>query len=888
LLSLVFGILDDAQEYLRELIHTNESKLIDYYEQMRTAEEYVVARAIYCALVGNIQESHLESFFRLLYSAFRVFDDFATFKQRLVHPNCFVFEQIQTVIHSAILELTQSSIMADHIVHLYELMLRQSCIIICGRALSGKSRVVQLLAKLFVDLSQNVDFVNRFPGIRPFKVLDLFHDSDVDVNIYGGLQQDSILGRVQIYGQIHAFLTDLLQYEATDHCILRFNGPLTWTLVTFLQEAVGQKGTIRMNSLGTIKLGNSFHFFVETDSLDTLSRAPLARSGLLLINDLCNVNHDFRSIVPGQYFSEIVTEVVKYVSNVPSLICSPETDSLSSDARILIKELLPMRTAEYAVAYLDSVSPEETSIEVIRAIIVHPPFAVFSSILDEKGTETFDNWLRSTFDVQLLKEWASTKIHDQFLDRFPRPSLRSMKVSKRGLVTLDFARLNLKPYVKPFERTRMLSDISIHIAEFLPAAFQAQILLDHKKHIILHGPRNSGKSTFLYHLTVECPDVVPAIVPCSELSTKESLLKFIALHSPTAVKDYILSKDDRTYALIFENVLPTHQRTLEVIRMIVSVGALPQVSRNDPKILDFIKLRNFVVLVTTESLAGFSNRFLSYFVPMRIAQYQKTTWKFIFEKVAESYGINPVLAICMFPFLYTLPDREFCVTQPLQIIGNLPEKTCESDEQSVRCLRSLLLELHFLYTHQLSPENKKKFVAMVGPRFSEATPFIDDVNFSNDIRLSGDMRRLSVGLTDRTNAKDRDETEGYLKECNAQSAEKIIHRLCDPIMRQYRMLLRAVTTPARSVLIQGASGMGKESMCRLIALRCEYDYTRLSSTNWQQQFGDALVDCIIHGRQGIVFVRQSEFGEADLHYLINFVQTVPITEILTVAIDGSL
>jgi uncharacterized membrane protein YciS (DUF1049 family) len=339
--------------------------------------------------------------------------------------------------------------------------------------------------------------------------------------------------------------------------------------------------------------------------------------------------------------------------------------------------------------------------------------------------------------------------------------------------------------------------------------------------------------------------------------------------------------DDRSYALIFENVLPTHRRALEVIRMIVSVGAIPQVSKNDPKILDFVKLRNFVVVVTTDSLTGFSNRFLSYFVPMRIAHYQKSTWNYIFEKVAESYGIHPGLAVRMFAFLFALPDRDFCVTQPLQVIGNLPDRTCESDEQSLRCLRSLLLELHFLYTHRISPEDKKKFVALVGQQFSEAISFIDDFNFSNEVRLSGDMQRLSVGLTERTDARDRDEAEKYLKEYNEQSAEKITLRLYDPIMRQYRMLLRAITTPGGSVLIQGVSGIGKESMCRLAALRYEYDYTRLSPTKWQQQFGDALMSCINHGRQGIVFVRQSEFNKTDLDYLINFVQTVAIGEILT-------
>jgi hypothetical protein len=77
--------------------------------------------------------------------------------------------------------------------------------------------------------------------------------------------------------------------------------------------------------------------------------------------------------------------------------------------------------------------------------------------------------------------------------------------------------------------------------------------------------------------------------------------------------------------------------------MIASIKTIPPVSHFDSKILEFITLRNFSVIVTVTSFKNLSIRCRANFALLRMPSFSLNTWKMIFGKVAEAYDIPPEL-----------------------------------------------------------------------------------------------------------------------------------------------------------------------------------------------------------------------------------------------------
>jgi hypothetical protein len=111
-LALSFAVLDQSQGYLQQLIHSSGSIFINYYDQTRIAEEYVIARSIHTHLSPNLQAAHMEPFWNLLYSAFRIFDDITLFKTHILDVTPFAREQVDALVYDSVLKTTGSRLLA--------------------------------------------------------------------------------------------------------------------------------------------------------------------------------------------------------------------------------------------------------------------------------------------------------------------------------------------------------------------------------------------------------------------------------------------------------------------------------------------------------------------------------------------------------------------------------------------------------------------------------------------------------------------------------------------------------------------------------------------------------------------------------------------------------
>jgi redox-regulated HSP33 family molecular chaperone len=70
----------------------------------------------------------------------------------------------------------------------------EKTIIICGSLNSGKSTVVEIVAKAYLKMTMDPDVVNRFKGIMPLTVETIYHTGDVWENIFGSIQLNPLHG----------------------------------------------------------------------------------------------------------------------------------------------------------------------------------------------------------------------------------------------------------------------------------------------------------------------------------------------------------------------------------------------------------------------------------------------------------------------------------------------------------------------------------------------------------------------------------------------------------------------------------------------------------------------------------------------------------------------
>ena len=166
-------------------------------------------------------------------------------------------------------------------------------------------------------------------------------------------------------------------------------------------------------------------------------------------------------------------------------------------------------------------------------------------------------------------------------------------------------------------------------------------------------------------LLKDMPDVVPVFIPVTLLSSSITVLQFLSIHSPIIKKDYFMSKTDKTYALIFDNVEPTNIKALEFIRMIATTNTIPYVSKNDPKIIEYVQLHNFFLIVITEDIRLLPSRFICRFIPIQIPHPTSNTLTHIFKQIASFKKVKMELADSILQLYYEMKIKHFNILKYL-------------------------------------------------------------------------------------------------------------------------------------------------------------------------------------------------------------------------------
>ncbi|OHT00199.1 Dynein heavy chain family protein [Tritrichomonas foetus] len=907
--KILLLLLDNAHENLRQLMHSKGAAFVNYYESSRTTEEYVVARAFHREFIRNIHENHIESFYQLLYSTFRLFNNIDEFKDHLLHSNCFYDEQVEALIVEELKKLTTNKYYIKQATNLISLCRHYPCVFIVGEPHSGKTYITELLATVLEKLSKNPEITNKFPNIKPVRSFDIYQNSDTANGIFGTLIEDQSLGRVQLSGQLNTFLSNLNKFASTHIGFVRFNGPLTQPFLSNLLEIIsgGGKGKCRLSTLDTFIFSTKLRFIVETESLENVSPSLFSICGILLMKSQgkpcekylpSKILHGFDEIAlettQKLFINEIMPQIAEQVLNTPNYIYLNNRNLNLSGGKELILESLSHKCLEYAICYIQQMYIDKSDLNQIRNSLIISFFTIFSNIIESKELNTFEQWIRTTFSLTIPNEWTGFNVPDHFWETYPRPSLQSLKYYKGNFIPVDLTHLkDKKPYFRRLDRiisTKFIDDVSIVTAQFIPKLQQAQIHARNTQNIFLFGPKGCGKTHFLHFFLSQNPEVIPVLIPSGPTATSSSMLNFIHLHSSAAKKKYFMLPETKIFALIFENVDPENLTVVEFVRMIASSSKAPKVSPKDPKYLDLIELRNYFIIVTSNCIEKFSARFLSCFNPIHLTEPSNSTKKYIFMEVSNYFGLPNDFSERAFSIIDATAPKGFNVFQPLQILSFLDEKGSKSDKAQLNLTLTLLNEMNFGYFHlkNRSAQELTKFENLFNSLFasdieSEAFNIFNKKKemHTTSILLTNDMKTFNVQVEEQSYEQLTNEFSSRLASYNRKSHCKLKFTFSKQLVSQLLLLQRAISYPGGSCFLFGIPGSNRKSITRFISNKLEFKFVDLDLNPFKATVKDTLYECITLGTNYVLFMRLTNDNHNDVNMLINLIVNHDFTPFLS-------
>ena len=889
-MKLLTHLLENARDYLRQLMHSKGVSFVNYYESARTAEEYAITRSFYEEFIHNVKEEHIESFFELLYSTFHVFDTFETFKNNLLNWNFFADEIASSLIREEVSKFTSNEYYINQTIILFKLLMNYSCIIICGESYSGKSYIVELLSKAFETLSKNPDAINKFNLIASIKLLDLYMNIDTTSGIFGTSIDDVNVGCIQLSGHLNSYLTNLCKYKRTHHCLLRFNGPITTTFSTYLLEILsgGGKDKGRLSSLDTFSFDQQFHILIETDSLNCISPSLFSICGLLYMSNhmkpIENIFEDRKislkkeSFIDSSYqylqetFTETIPKVLDYITSITNKFIS---HVLRGKEYLTVS--LPRKCFEYALSIIKATSIDQNNKILLKSVLIVSFYTVYSSVLNNKEKVEFEKWLRVTFSINVPNDWTGFNVPNHFWDIYPRPSLQSVRLFKGAFVPVDFSLLNeKKPLLKKTDRvvsTKFISDLSIPIPQYLPLLYQSMVLSRNMQHIFLHGPKKSGKSHFLNFFFSQNSEFIPVYVPNGPHSTNSTMSIFISTHCSVIKKKYFMLPETKIFALVFENVDPSNLTVVEFIRMIVSSRTIANVSPNDSNFLEVIDLRNYFVIVTGEKIEEFPARFLSMFTPIHLIEPVTSTKKHIFMNNSTFFGLEEKFADKCFSLIEQTAPTNFNIYQPLQSLCFLDEKE-NKDENSTKVLLSILLnELNFGYFNNRKRTNEEieKFNNFFKSLFHSEVDSFWKLRKLN-ILMTNDMKSFKIQSEELDYEDMKIDLEEKLSFYNTKSKAKLHLSISNALIDHVLLLQRAICYPGGSCFLISKPGLNRKSLTKFVCSIKDMKFIDLSlNVDFDSTVRDSLFDIISSSQQFVLFFRATNENICQLKLLIDFI-----------------
>ena len=842
-LIIILQVIENAHNLLEDVIHSNKIQFLNYYEDYETAEQYAIARALYQQFRYLVHPSQMKILLQIIYSGFRLFDSYENFVNLLTRPNCLNVEEAEGLIRESMREIVDRSrcpgdYITEQVISLYNLLLTRSVIFIAGPPNSGKSTVIKCIQKCFMKLSQNADIINRFPEIRPIRITNVYHESQPETVMYN---------RFENHGNLYSYMYELMQFEKTHHCILKFNGPITPSFTRHITE-MAQETRFSFETFDSFTFSPKFHIFVETENFSDFSPSLLSIAGILTMKNLqaTSISADCAlSPIPEIIFNR-AKELVKpsysidlihseFIEKLPKVI--QIVDEINKDKQIdlvYIMDVLPCQSLVYAFSYMQA---QRITVDpvAVRKVLALSFYATFSTILNEKESENELNLkLIELFNAKVPSEWSGFDVPKQFIENYPKPTLNDTILYDNELVPItNINKLNDKP-ITTTSSDSYHKRIYVYSANLLPPLFKSSILLDSQSHIFLQGSRMTGKTSFLHLLFNDNPSFQPIYINVSESTSNDSILQFLGTHTLATVKKYVMMNRDQRYVLIFEDVSPQNLRAIEVIRMLIEKKKLPQTIETDPKFLNYAEVSSFSVLVTSShSIQKFPKRFVSHFMPINLPQISPETIHHIFHSKAAFLGVSGSPIEKAFDCVKNeIKDDNKGKFDFLHLLDILPK--IEGEEEIDNCIK---FDLNLFMNH----------------------PFDDlDCNslFFPEILYDSESK-IEIKSENRDLKKLKESLEFVFKNFQEVAKSPLSVRFYRPVIYKWACLQRLICTPGGSCFLQGSDGSGRYSLTRFTAFLRNFDFYSLNENNFKSDFTDAILKCIKNKHQCIVFIRDN-------------------------------
>lgn len=893
-----------------------------------TTEQFTLIFSCYDHYISLCDESKKNLLLRIMYSSFINELSEADFNEKINHykqsnEKEFLLEQIKLELYHLALELPVAYL-TEQIFNLITLMKTYSCIIIVGPPNSGKTTVLKVLKKL-LDLES---IRSKIPNSKPIDISSLYHFSYKWNHIFGHAYEDQSLGPVFSYGQLQSSYSYLLRNSNKNH-ILKFDGKLTEKVSTFVSQFVGSPHLhqITMNTLDTFSIQNGMYVVIETTNLNNATPLLLSKCGILQMNNLqiatpitpalpvCKLEFpvipfarasvkcsDFvvSADIPliKNIFCKIAPKIVSYIYHTPNIVCFSEYAKRLEGGTIILADVLPYYAASlglYLIYHSDIKKSDELK---IKAAFVIAFFKVYIGILEEKEINKFSEFCSKEFMVKIPENWVGYNVSDSFWNTFNAPSLLSLMFSNEG----NLEPIDLDVLDDPFfyddnednpQLPTCLDEIKVCHAQILPQLRLSQILLTIHQNIIIHGPCDSGKTSFLDILCQTNESIIPIYIQASDSLDSQTIVQCISSQTSLLSKATMSNIGNKSYVLIFDGIEPHHIHIMEFIRMILTNHTIPLISPNDEKVFEFATVHQCNVVVTTRDYKKLPIRFLVNFCPIQLHPITELSTHFIAKQLLMKYGMNDQLAestVTMTSMMVTQYPQKFLLNDLLLTLSTL----CFISDKTDNSLRLSCVLSSFIFT-ALHKYQKNVFMEKVlfvlnseCKNEQEIEQISRCLNYSTVIyplyTYSSENKQLSVSMVEKDTSKVIEKLTDKLLYYNMNSIEKLVLRFTPRIVIQWTLLFRTLSQPGLSVILEGRTAMGKYSMTRLVANMCETDFVYIAEPTAEEILSredrmnvilgilmDVVSTVIKSQKKFVIFIKATKNNEQEVRIVCNFI-----------------
>ncbi|OHT05712.1 Dynein heavy chain family protein [Tritrichomonas foetus] len=908
----------------RILAICNKANEMVHKMRVTLTEDLAIALYAYESFATICDDARTELLQSILYNSFQIGNSVEYMMERMkAVKNESTEAQLRVAVEKEVsslaLDLPSSQYLANQVLTLYSTMLQYNCVIITGPPCSGKSIILDVLRRTF----ERSEIKEALPNQKPMNILSLFHMSDKWSKIYGSVFEDLDVGPMYSYGLIHSAIHHLLKNINKSHQILKFDGKLTRKFSTYLSEFFGSPTMKKnmLNSLDSFYASPNFHVIIETDSLESATPSLLAKSGIIVMKSLqsdipytqirpsCELIHPSvpfaralkacfdcidttNSQVIKSIYCEVAPLIVNKVYTLKNDVCSSELPTRISNGHILLGEILPMYAGILAMRSIDYAGVNQSDEDQIRLCTILSFARMFYSVLKSSEVSSFNTWLCSQFHIDLPNDWVGFTVSTSFSEYFTRPMLMSMRFNKGELIPLSSSKLEKPPILRKTEESSKLpfyiDQISVIHPQILPALHMTKLLLMARQNILIHGPNDSGKSSFLPMIFAEMKNVEPIMIKSSKFLTGKAITDYLCTHTQIVSKSKNSSSSQKNFVLVFDGVESHHFEIMEFIRMLIMTHKIPKFSPNDQKVFEFAELYSFSVIVTARNFADLPSRFQSCFAPIGLTSITETTAQFIGSKILQHYGFKEALAnrlmkaaimvLSQYHHMSTIHDVS-CICSTLCFI--------EDKESETVAVNGLLSELYFTSLHRYPTSEFSDKVAQI-----LKDDFPNQANTIDMFLSFTDLQYPSFDFTNNTFIASykhhplktlQEELKYYLTVYNTNSIEKISLRFTSVTTRQWALLYRSLTRPGSNAVLIGKESSGRYIMSRFAAHMIGSDFVLIESASPDEMislnerettiFGtlkEVIKNAIINQKKSVIYIRASHFNERDVRLVADF------------------